>query len=97
MPRVVFLPAARLELIEAQDFYERAERGLGARFRGEADEQARRIEAHPLQFPKVYEDVRRVRLRRFPYALFYRVEPGAIYVLACFHASRDPRIWQARA
>lgn len=97
MPRVLFQPAARLELIEAQDFYERAAQGLGARFRAQVDEQARRIEAHPLQFPKVYEDVRRVRLRRFPYALFYLIEPDAIYVLACFHASRDPRIWQARA
>jgi hypothetical protein len=40
--------------------------------------------------------VRRVRLRRFPYGLFYRVRPDALVVLACFHARRGPRRWQER-
>ena len=94
---VIFLPAARVELISAQDWYERAAPGLGVRFRAEVDAQVERIAANALRFPIQYRDVRRSRLRRFPYGLFFRVLPDAVYVLACFHASRDPLAWRKRA
>jgi len=48
---LVFTPAARLEVIEAQDWYEREAPGLGAQFRTELDRQVERILANPLQFP----------------------------------------------
>lgn len=75
---LAFLPAARLELIAAQDWYEREAPGLGARFRAEVDHQASRIVANALQFPVVLADVRRARLRRFPYGLFFRPRDEAI-------------------
>ena len=91
-----FMPAARLEVIAAQDWYENEAQGLGARFLGEVDYQSGRIAANPLQFPVMLADVRRARLRRFPYGLFFRPQDDAIYVLACFHSSREPLVWQAR-
>ena len=90
------MPAARLEVIEAQDWYEAEVRGLGARFRAEVDYQISRIAANPLHFPEMLADVRRARVRRFPYGLFFRPLQDAIYVVACFHSSRDPMIWQSR-
>ena len=36
-------------------------------------------------------------LRRFPYGVFYLSENEKIVVIACFHASRDPKQWQDRA
>ena len=66
---MVFLPAARVELIVAQDWYEKESPGLGAQFRAEVDFQIGRIAANPLLFPFVLTDVRRARLRRFPYGL----------------------------
>jgi plasmid stabilization system protein ParE len=93
---VVFLPAARLELIEAQDWYESEARGLGAQFRAAVGDQVARISANPLAFPVVLRDGRRARLRRFPYSLFFRLLDDATYVIACFHSSRDPRVRQRR-
>jgi toxin ParE1/3/4 len=90
------MPAAKLEIIEAQDGYEKEAVGLGAFFRAEVDRQALRIAANPLQFPLILADIRRARLRRFPYGLFFRLLDDAIYVIACFHSSRDPAIWQRR-
>ena len=90
------MPAARVELIGAQDWYECEAQGLGSRFRGEADFQVDRIAASPLQFPEILADVRRARLRRFPYSLFFRQLQDTIYVIARFHSSRDPAIWQSR-
>lgn len=94
---VHFLPAARLELIEARDWYKARSPGLGDAFARELNRQVQRIAENAAGFPLVLADVRRVRLRRFPYSLFYRVVDGECFVLACFHASRDPKSWQERA
>jgi toxin ParE1/3/4 len=93
---LIIMPAAQFEIIEAQGWYEKAATSLGALFRAEIDRQAQRILANPLQFPLMLADIRRARLRRFPYGLFFRPLDDAIYVIACFHSSRDPGIWQSR-
>jgi toxin ParE1/3/4 len=90
------MPAARIELIEAQDWYDREALGLGRQFRQEVDFQVGRIAAHPMRFPEIIYGARRARLRRFPYGLFFRPSADAIFVIACFHSSRDPLVWQSR-
>jgi len=94
--RVIFTQAARLELIEAQDWYEGEAPGLGRRFRQAIDALTERMSANPRQFPVVFKDVRRALLRRFPYSLFFVIEGETLLVVACFHASRDPAQWQKR-
>jgi plasmid stabilization system protein ParE len=93
---VIFTRAARAELIEAQDWYERESTGLGRRFRQAIDALIGRMSDNPRQFPMVFKNVRRAVLRRFPYSLFFVVEDDALIVIACFHASRDPSHWQER-
>lgn len=94
--RVVVLPAARADLREAQLWYEGQSPGLGARFHASVDEQMLRLEDDPMRFPQVLQDIRRVRLSRFPYALFFRVVGDKVAVMACFHARRDPKVWPTR-
>ncbi len=96
MATVRFLPAARLEIIEARDWYAGHGAGLAEAFTAEVDRQVARMAATPLQFPTVLVDVRRALLRRFPYGLFFRLVDGEVFVLACFHASRNPMHWQER-
>ena len=93
---VLFTEAARAELIEAQDWYEAQAPGLGHRFRAEIDSVVQRMADNPRQFPVVFKTLRRARANKFPYALFFLIEPDALLVVACFHASRDPRQWQKR-
>ena len=93
---VRFTEAARAELIDAQDWYEAEAPGLGRRFRAEIDSVVRRMVDNPQQFPTVFKTLRRARAKKFPYALFFLVEPDALLVVACFHSSRDPRHWQKR-
>jgi plasmid stabilization system protein ParE len=94
---LVFTQAARAELIEAQDWYESEAQGLGRRFRSEVDAAVRRIAENPLQFPVIFKTLRRARLRKFPYGLFFAISGGAVTVVACFHSSRDPKGWRVRA
>jgi plasmid stabilization system protein ParE len=94
---VRFLPLARLDVIEARDWYEQRSAGLGDALILEIDHQVDRIADNPMAFPVMLADMRRARLRRFPYALFFRVVEADCFVFACFHASRDPTRWGERA
>ncbi|MGN6209898.1 type II toxin-antitoxin system RelE/ParE family toxin [Asticcacaulis sp.] len=89
--------AAELEITEARAWYDSESPGLGDRFIDELDPQLERIAAAPDQFPCVLRDVRRARLHIFPYAIFFREKGTAVFVISCFHSSRNPRAWKHRA
>ncbi len=97
MPPVVFSPAARAEFFEAADWYEAHGSRLGARFSADVEALVSMIEERPHQFPRIRQEIRRAVLRKFPYALYFRITPQAVHVIACFHASRNPRRWHERA
>ena len=94
--RVVVLPAAKAEMVEAQQWYEVQLPGLGRQFRSALDEQLARLRSDPLRFPVILDDIQRVRLTRFPYSLLFRIRNDVVGVMACFHARRDPKVWQSR-
>jgi plasmid stabilization system protein ParE len=70
--------------------------GLGIEFVHEVDRAVEAVTKAPLQFPVMHRDIRCVRVRRFPYSLFFRVEEREILVLAVFHARRSPTTWRNR-
>ncbi len=53
------------------------------------------ISDHPYAFQRVDEATRRAVLRRFPYAVYYRVTEEAVIVLAV-HGRQDPAHWKTR-
>lgn len=91
---VCFTQATRAELVEAQDWYEAKAPGLGRRFRAEIKNVVERMAANPRQFAVVFKTLRRVRAKKFPYSLFFFVEPNELLVVVSFHSKRDPRHWQ---
>ena len=94
---VFFHRAASAEFIEASAWYETKRIGLALEFITEIDHCVSFASKHPLQFAVVREDIRRVVAHRFPYSVYFRAEHNRLVVLAVFHGSRDPAIWQARA
>ncbi len=44
-------------------------------------------------FAHVHGEVRRAMVPRFPYAVFYRIEPKQVLVLAVLDTARDPKLW----
>ncbi|MGB6063304.1 MAG: type II toxin-antitoxin system RelE/ParE family toxin [Desulfomonilaceae bacterium] len=95
--RVVLRPAARAEFDEAFDWYERQRPGLGVDFVAHVQAVFDEITARPEMYAAVLEDIRRATVRRFPYSVFYRIEPQQVVVVAVFHSRRDPTIWRERA
>jgi toxin ParE1/3/4 len=96
MDRPEFLRLAEHELNEAAQYYELEEPGLGSSFLEEVDRCVQSIEAHPEAGRVLRGAFRRRRLRRFPYALLYRVKPTGIRILAVMNLKRRPMYWIGR-
>ncbi len=93
---VIFRQQARLEFDEAADWYEQERAGLGPQFLSEIEGLLKQIATHPQQFPMLYRDVRKAVAKRFPYCVYFRERKQRIVVLAVFHSSRNPAVWQNR-
>jgi plasmid stabilization system protein ParE len=94
---VVFQAGVRDEIDEAYAWYETQRLGLGEEFLTEVQSVLDRIERNPELHAPIYKNVRHTRVKRFPYAAYYRIEPARIAVIAVHHSKRDPRHWQSRA
>jgi len=95
--RLIVEPEAEAEIDEAARWYDLQSPNLGADFLRSVDAALAAVIRSPLQYQRVHRDVRRARLRRFPYGLMYIVADQEIIIFACFHGRRDPRRWQDRS
>ena len=94
--RLIYHPDAEAELIEAARFYEKRVSTLGAQFLEAADQAMRVILDAPERWRIIEADVRRYLMPRFPYAIYYRILPDHIRILAFKHHSRHPDYWRRR-
>jgi plasmid stabilization system protein ParE len=94
--QVVLRGAAERDLQSIEDWYELQREGLGSEFRAAADEAIQRITIGPLHYPDLYRGNRRVLLRRFEYAFWYRVQGDLIVVTCCVHGHRGPSYLKKR-
>jgi len=94
--KLIIRPEAEDELLEAIDWYEARNLGLGSDLLRCVDACIQRILRHPECYPLVHRETRMAIVRRFPYLLLYRVTEETVFVVAVFHAKRDPEIWKAR-
>jgi plasmid stabilization system protein ParE len=89
-------PGAAADIEEAHFWYESQRLGLGDEFLDAVLAVFEVLQGSPRRYRVIHRDTRRANVRRFPYGLFYRIIDADIVVIACFHASRDPRQWQVR-
>jgi len=94
---LILRPAAEEDVRQGYLWYEERQTGLGRRLMEALDAALLAIEKRPVACQEVEGDVRRALMRRFPYGVFYVVEPQRIVVLAVLHTARDPQAWKARA
>lgn len=92
-----FTRTATAEYVAASHCYETDQAGRGRAFElaveAALDHIASRPESHKRVEPTEF---RRVVIRRFPYAPFYRLEKGRTVIHAVFHTARNPSTLRAR-
>lgn len=88
--------AAEQDLLEAIEWHDEKQRGLGDEFLRNVDATLAKIVRNPFQYQQLHHSVRRGLVPRFPYGVFFLVEEKQIVVLAVFHVRRDPTVWQSR-
>ena len=81
---------AKIEAAEAYDWYEQRKRGLGEEFLTAVEAVLAVVQRTPERFAVILDPVRKARLRRFPYAIYYIWQDQLISVVAIFHAKRNP-------
>ena len=96
MPRLYVEPEAAADLDAAFRWYETQRPGLGSEFLAEVAHVFSQVEEAPLRYPILRGMTRRALVRRFPYAVFYVLEPDLVAVTAVLHGRRDPRRWEER-
>lgn len=79
--KVVLRRAAERDLEQAAAWYDKQRSALGAEFLDSARERMAGVAENPEAYPVIVRDIRRALLRRFPYGLFYIIEPKRIVVL----------------
>ena len=86
-----FLPEVETDARNGRTWYDEKAQGLGAEFLRVFYASCQDLTRNPRMYPQVHRDFHRRLLRRFPYAIYYRIEDDVVVVFGLFHCARDPR------
>lgn len=89
--RIVLTPQAVTDIEEAVDYYLGIDPELSARFIDDVDAVIDRVMVFPKGSPPVegFDDLRRARMRQFPYGLFYQqTQAGDLLLVRVLHSRR---------
>lgn len=94
--KIIIRPEAEFDLKEAFAWYEKQKEGLGKDFLAQIDNSINLIEETPRACQKIFKNVRRYLIHRFPCGIFYFINITEVIVIAIFHVKRNPAIWKSR-
>lgn len=94
--QVRFRSEAVSDVEAARRWYDEQRPGLGADFVGSFQEVVELTAELPEACPEIAVGLRRALLRRFPYAVYYRVSEDVVEVIACLHNRRSQSRWRNR-
>lgn len=87
---------AEFDIEEQFEFFEEKRVGLGHDFLLCVEEALDKLQKNPLIYRKIYKELRRTSITRFPFRVFYLVQNQNIIVTAVLHAKKDPTSWKNR-
>src|SRR5436190_5067450 len=88
---LIFLPAASQDFIAAKGYYEGLSPGRGgARFEKAFKEAIRQIKDGMVTHAVAFENFHRLNLRKFPYALYYRLVSEKALITAVLYSRWHP-------
>lgn len=93
---MIVSPRAQQEFRDALNYYDNIDHKLGMRLIAELSATYKALEAAPQFYSFVFSrrktNVRDVKLKSFPYLVFYEIKGNLVMVIALMHAKRKPFI-----
>jgi len=86
------------DIIEAVNWYNTSQKGLGARFLKNVKEKINYVAENPETIQVRYQDVQMAIVKTFPYTIHYQYneQQNTVFVLGIFHTSINPDSWTNR-
>jgi len=92
-----FHPDAEAEHLETVAYYESKKPGLGVAYLTEFENIMTTISDAPDRCPVEQKpDIRRKRMKKFPFTVLFRIASSSIQILAVAHHRRRPTYWLGR-
>lgn len=95
--RVILSPDAKADIRSVIEWYYRADPNLAFRFDKETLTTLDHIRQFPYSFRVRNGTIRQARLKRFPYAIYYRLKSNSVLVVAVVHQRRSDAVWRQRS
>ena len=96
--RLLFRPLAEAQIVEAFNSYALSSKPRAQKWMEALDVAFTSIEHFPLSYAVLFDRVRRVKIKDFPYLLLFVVEEQSAQreavVVACVHERSDPQTWR---
>lgn len=92
---IAFRPEVEEDAVSNYLWYEERAKGLGEEFLRAFYASASELSRNPLIYQTVHKDFRRKLLKRFPYAIYFRIREKQVIVYGLFHCSRNPNFMDA--
>lgn len=93
---IEYHPAARLEAIDAFDWYRGRSRGVAEHLQHELARAQLDIQESPDRWAEYMYGTRRYLVKRFPIVVVYRMLAGRIQIVAIAHGRKKPGYWADR-
>ena len=90
--KLIVRKEAEKDLTSASEWYENQRKGLGHDFLLCVEAKINTLIDNPKMYQKIYKNVRRALIRKFPYGIFYIIAKDTIVILAVLHCRRSPQI-----
>ena len=82
---------AEADITEAYEYYESCQQNLGTDFISCIEESFEHIKNNPNEYRKIYKNVRRALVRRFPFGVYYIVFEDSVSVIGVHMAGAIPK------
>ena len=82
------------ELDDAALYYGDIDEDLGERFAVATEVAVAELKASPKQPRKFDGEARKLRVKRFPYAVIYWLDKDTLYIVSVMHMHREPGYWK---
>lgn len=96
--KLIYAAEVYNDLQQSVDWYNEKQTGLGSRFFNAVKKQLQQIKKNPQSIAVRYDDVRCIKVKKFPYLIHFKIFPenNIVKVTAVFSTHRDPKIWDQR-